>query len=328
MERRSGQLEDLPPLHLRPLRALDLDAPGEPGRPSHLSAASGVVRRGDFVYAIGDDELSLGVFRLSHPGPGTLRRVFAGDLPVDPDARGEDKPDLEALTVLPPFAGHPFGALLGLGSGSGPARDRGFVWALAADGSLRGEVQEIDLGPVYALLREHAPELNVEGACAMGDRLWLLQRGLGEDGLNLVAELSLADVMASLRRDRRIDAHELAAIRAYDLGELGGVKLTFSDATPLGGQLLVFTASAEGPRGSLRDGEIRGSVVGTLDPAGTVHRLRTIDRRFKVEGVHATIDSGVMDFLFVCDQDDPGSPSPLLSAAMPVDGSFEREDAP
>ncbi len=57
-----------------------------------------------------------------------------------------------------------------------------------------------------------------------------------------------------------------------------------------------------------------------------VNRLRElIDRRYKVEGVHATIDTGVMDFLFVCDQDDPEQPSPLLSAAMPVDGRFERE---
>ena len=47
--------------------------------------------------------------------------------------------------------------------------------------------------------------------------------------------------------------------------------------------------------------------------------LRMIDRRYKVEGVQATIDTGVMDFLFVCDQDDPEQPSPLLSAAMPVE---------
>ena len=110
-------------------------------------------------------------------------------------------------------------------------------------------------------------------------------------------------------------------MRAYDLGTLEGVPLTFSDATPVADELLVFTASAEG-----EDGAIRGSVVGTLGTDGDVRRLRTIDRRYKVEGVHATIDTGVMDFLFVCDQDDPDTPSPLLSAAMPVDGALERED--
>ena len=80
------------------------------------------------------------------------------------------------------------------------------------------------------------------------------------------------------------------------------MELTFSDATPIADQLLVFTASAEGD-----DGHIRGSVVGTLGLDGSVQRLRTIDRRWKVEGVHATIDTGVLDFTFVCDQDDPAN---------------------
>ncbi len=53
-----------------------------------------------------------------------------------------------------------------------------------------------------------------------------------------------------------------------------------------------------------------------------MHRLRTIDRRWKVEGVYASIDAGVVDFMFVCDQDDPDTPSPLLVASMPVDARW------
>jgi hypothetical protein len=321
MDRRSSTLEDLPPLELRELRALDLDeSPGD-GRPAHVSSASGVARRGDFVYVIGDDLLFLAVFRLADERPGTLRRVLdEGERPGD-----GPKPDLEVLTVLPPFAGHPFGALLGLGSGSGPRRDRGFVWALGADGSLQGEPLVIDLGPLYALLGERIEGLNVEGACVMGERLWLAHRGNRSARSNVVVELSLGDVMDAVRGDRVIDVEELAGMREYDLGELDGVELTFSDATPLGGEVMVFTASAEADEGGT-DGKIRGSVVGTIDLDGRVQRLRTIDRRFKVEGVHATIDTGVMDFVFVCDQDDPGEPSPLLSAAMPVEGALERSE--
>ena len=51
---------------------------------------------------------------------------------------------------------------------------------------------------------------------------------------------------------------------------------------------------------------------------GEVGRLRTIDERWKVEGVHASIDTGVIDFVFVCDQDSTAEPSPLLSATMPA----------
>ena len=328
MDTRSSGLEELPPLELRELRALDLDTPPGEGRPAHVSSASGVVRRGDFIYVIGDDMLELAVFRTFGNAPGELRRVFAGELPVDADERKAAKPDLEALTVMPPFEGHAYGTLLGLGSGSGKGRDRAFAWSLRTDGSLGGEPRDIDLGPLYRLLESEIEHLNVEGACVMGDRLWLLHRGNHAETTNVVAELSLDAVMDSLRGDQRIDVHELAAIRSYDLGELDGVEVTFSDATPIGGELLIFTASAEGQGDSVADdGEIRGSVVGTIDLDGNVQRMRTIDSRYKVEGVHATIDTGVMDFVFVCDQDDPDTASPLLGASMPVNGSFEHEPA-
>ena len=306
------------PIQTTRLRTLSLERAPSPGRPAHVSAASGVARRGDFVYVLGDDELHLGVFRLSSNAPGRLRRVLGGDLPDDPDQRSSAKPDLEALTVLPPFEAHPYGALLGLGSGSARERSRGFVCALAADGSIADDPGELDLDPLYRLLREQVAELNVEGAATMGDRLWLLHRGTPQEGINLVAELSLEQLMRSLLEDRCLDAQELETVRRYDLGHIDGVKLTFSDATPIADQLLVFTASAEGD-----DGRIRGSVVGTLGCDGSVQRLRTIDRRWKVEGVHATIDTGVLDFTFVCDQDDPREPAPLLSATMPVEGRFE-----
>jgi hypothetical protein len=305
-------VEDLPPLALRPLRDLTLE-----GEPAHLSAASGVARRGDFVYVIADDQPALGVFPLASGGPGRWRPAL--------EPGGEGKRDLEALTVLPPFRGRPYGALLGLGSGSEPGRDRGFVWGLAADGDLRGEPVQLDLAPVHALLRREIEGLNIEGASVLGDRLVLLHRG-GPDGPNAVAELALGAVLESVRGDGRIDPHELVDLRAYDLGTLDGVPLAFSDATPLGVEVLVFTASAEARGGAGRDGAIHGSVVGTLDAGGEVRRLRTIDRRFKVEGVHATIDTGVVDLLFVCDQDDPDAPSPLLSASMPLDAAVERED--
>ena len=128
-------------------------------------------------------------------------------------------------------------------------------------------------------------------------------------------------MLESLTGDRSIDVAELEDFREYDLGELDGTRLCFSDATPLSDDLVVFTASAEDS-----DGEIHGSVVGTIDPDGTIERLRTIDRQWKVEGVHAAIDARVIDFVFVCDQDSDSEPSPLLSATMPIEPGFERHD--
>ncbi len=270
---------------------------------------------------IGDDELDLAVFTVSTPEPGELRRALAGELSEDADERSRDKPDIEALTALPPFEGEAYGGLLGLGSGSNEKRDRGFFWALAADGSLRDEPREIDLAPIYTLLREQIDELNIEGAAILGDAFWLFQRGNGADGKNLVVELALDDVMGSLSGDLAIDPGELRAIRSYELGDLDGTALCFSDATALDDDTIVFTASAEVADGP-DEGTIRGSVVGAIEISGEVRRLRTIDRRWKVEGVHATIDSGVVDFVFVCDQD-ADEASPLLSATMPLAAGLE-----
>jgi hypothetical protein len=319
MERRVARPEDLPPLELRHVRTLKLTEPSSPGEPAHIAAASGVVRRAEYVYVVGDDLLFLGVFDASSNEPGRLHRVLPGELPSGADERKAAKPDLEVLTILPPFESHPHGALLGLGSGSTPTRDRGFAWGLAADGSLDGEPLQLDLAPLYSLLREHMDALNVEGAAVMGDELWLLQRGNSKQGANIVVSLALSAVLDALLRDRTLAAPELRGLLAFDLGELEGATLTFSDASPLNGDLLVFTASAEDSPSPYEDGAILGSVVGTIDRDGEVRRLRTIDRAHKVEGVHAVLDSGVVTMTFVCDQDDPDIPSPLLSATMPLD---------
>ena len=82
----------------------------------------------------------------------------------------------------------------------------------------------------------------------------------------------------------------------------------------------MFTASAEGGR----DGDIHGSLIGTVDGEGDGRAPAQHRPRWKVEGVHASVDAGVVDLVFVCDQDDPEVPSPLLSATMPLDARFER----
>ena len=72
--------ESLPPLELRRLRDLDLCEPPAEGMVAHVASASGVVRRGDFVYVIGDDMLQLAVYEIAANEPGRLLPVLSGDL--------------------------------------------------------------------------------------------------------------------------------------------------------------------------------------------------------------------------------------------------------
>lgn len=305
----------------REVRTLLLDAPSAPGRPAHFSAASGLVRRGDWLYVIGDDENHLGVFRHGGDDPGRLVPLLAGTLPEDHGARKAAKPDLEALTALPPFGPHAHGALLALGSGSTARRERGVLWALGEDGDLREEATVLELGPLYEALRPHVAELNVEGACVSGDRLLLFQRGNSEAGDNLVVSLSLGEVTERLGGGAAtLEASEIEEIRAYDLGRHGSVGLSFTDADALPDGRVVFTAAAEDTSDPYEDGDVVGSSVGLLSAEGELEWIAPIaGDGLKVEGVDAVLSDGRIHVLMVCDADDPAVPSPLLSATLPAD---------
>ena len=224
MEERVAHAEDLPPLELRELRVLDLDEPSAPGGAAHVAAASGVVRRAEYVYVIGDDELHLAVFDATSGDPGTAAARAVGRAAGRPGARAQEaKPDLEALTALPPFEGHPHGALLGLGSGSTPERDRGFAWSLAPDGGLDGEPVELDLAPLYELLRDEPRGAQRGGRRGDGRRALAASARQQRDGRERRRR-------ALLRRGDRVALARTARWRprssaraGFDLGELEGM---------------------------------------------------------------------------------------------------------
>ena len=121
-------------LRLKRLRTLRLKDASAPGRPPFISAASGLVPVGNWLYVIADDELHLGVFPATGAAKGTLLRLLPGKLPTEAKKRKAQKADVEVLTLLPRFAGCPHGALLALGSGSRPNRRRGVLDVHTAGG--------------------------------------------------------------------------------------------------------------------------------------------------------------------------------------------------
>src|SRR5262245_61762447 len=112
------------------IRELTLSAPSSPGRHAFLSAASGLVKTGEFFYVVADDEYHLGVFPVEGNAPGRLIRLFAGTLPFETAARKKRKPDLEALAYLPASCGLASDALLCIPSGSTANRHTGALLML------------------------------------------------------------------------------------------------------------------------------------------------------------------------------------------------------
>ena len=290
----------------RTIRDLTVDAPRGAHGGRFISAASGLVLTGDFLYVIADDERELGVFDADGDAPGRLARFLPGELPADPAARKRHKPDVEALALLP-------GMLLALESGSRPQRRGGVLWTLDRRGALSGDPRRLDLAPLYEFLEGEIPDLNVEGATVVGERLLLFQRGNGRGAVNAVVDLALPAVLEASARGH-LGADAVTGVRRYELGEVDGVRLCFSDATALPDGRVLFTAVAEGGEDTYHDGECVGAGIGVLDPDGEIARWEALDPPVKVEGIEAHPDGDELRILLVGDPDDAERPSPLLAA--------------
>ncbi|MDO9314456.1 MAG: hypothetical protein Q7T97_07935 [Burkholderiaceae bacterium] len=289
------------------------DAAGSAG-PAHLSAASGLVKLGNRLLVVADDELHLAMFELSQREPGRLVPLFDGKLPLRHKARKAAKPDCEALLVLPAFAGYPHGALMAMGSGSRPSRQRGALLALDAAAQIQGSARTVDLAPLLAPLHELIPDLNIEGAFVQGDAFSLLQRGNSGSAINARIDLSWHGLQCWLAEAG--PAPQPAAITRFALGAIDGIFLSFTDGAPLPGGDWLFSAAAEDSSDTYNDGRCVGSAIGLIDAGGTIRLLERLSRPCKVEGIAASAAGETIDLLLVTDADDRRQPAQLLSAQL------------
>jgi hypothetical protein len=294
------------------IRRLDLAKSAEPGRPAWLSAASGLVRTGDEFCVVADDELHLGRFSLDAGRAGRLLRLFPGDLPNRRKARKKQKPDLEVLMRLPASAGYPHGSLLALGSGSRTHRCRGALIALGSHGRATGRARAIDATQLFTRLSQSFEDLNLEGGWASGKHLYLLQRGNKGHSRNALLQWDLQSMMRSLLRERALPDADPVAVRDFDLGDIRGVPLCFTDASPLPQGGWLFSAVAENTSSAYADGACLGSAIGRVDVRSRLRWIRPVSQNLKIEGIEAQQDGAQLQAWMVTDADDPQVAASLL----------------
>jgi len=295
------------------VRQLDLSAATTAGRPLHLSAASGLACINSFIYVVADDELHLGVFRANSSEPGHLLRLFEGELPACKVDRKKQKADFEALTPLPGYEGFPHGALLALGSGSRPNRRLGALLGLDAQGAVCGSPRVVDCSTIFASLAGEFPALNIEGAVVSGAELRLFQRGNQRNSKNAIIRFALSEFLNALN-SKPAAAITPLVINTFDLGQIEGIPLCFTDAAALPDGTMVFTAVAENTDDNYKDGACAGAAVGIVDKE--LLCLYRLEQPYKVEGVNAWVDGNVIRLLMVTDADDFEIPAALLSATI------------
>lgn len=300
---------------LTEIRELNISAEVHTKQPSHVSAASGLVCVGSTIYVVADDELHLGVFSSETPEPGHLIRLFDGVLPDIKAERKRQKPDLEALTLVPAFENFPHGGLLAFGSGSRPNRCRGALLGLDPRGAVSGSPLELDMSPILGPLHEAFAELNIEGAVVVGDELRLFQRGNKRQADNAIIHYSLSQVLDVLR-GAQPDTIKPSSINRLSLGLIEGVPFCFTDAGALPNGDMVFCAVAEDTEDAYRDGPCVGAAIGIIDSDGHLLSMQRLDRPYKVEGISARLVGDRLDLLLVTDADDPAIPAMLLSASI------------
>jgi len=295
----------------------DLSVVDQQGKEKSLpiAAASALLRVRDHILVLSDDERQMAIFEEGSDEPGRLIKVIEGDTPSSSDERADNKPDFECMALLAPFGRFEHGAVLGLGSGSKPDRDNATLLTLAEDGTPEAGFEAVDLGPLYERLRSDIDDLNIEGSSVVGDVFRLMQRGNGPRGRNGRVDLDLAAVCTALDDGEPLPGGAVRTIEFYDLGQMKGVPLCFSDASPLTDGWMAFIASAE------VEGGYVGSSIGVMDGAGAIVMNEPVDHALKLEGLSARVDNDEIHLLMVSDADDPALPSPLMETRLRYDRS-------
>ena len=298
-------------------------------RPAHVRAASGLSAFREYIAVIQDDANWLALIDAE-------QRVTAVPLPPSPNGRRvfsktrgntDEKYDLEALITVPGAGGL---ELIGFASGSCLGRE--WILRVRETSSDPFHAEFVAAKRFYDTLRADlgfcGAGLNIEGAITLdGDRIILFQRGNADpaDGLDPVdatGTLSWAALRAHLADPERVAPPPLEQVTRYELGQLDGVRLTFSDAEHLGGGRILYSASAENPV----TGDIAGSVLGVIEADAEARwtGLTGADGapfRGKIEGLSRDVrDRRIMHF--VIDDDDENTPSRIYQAVL-NDAYFE-----
>lgn len=237
------------------------------------------------------------------------------------DGRGNKrfKLDLEACATVPTSDGE---LLLALGSGSTDRRESVVIVDRA------GRVRAVQASGLYGMLRAEkafsGSEMNIEGAVFVDGRLRLFNRGNGaeREGLqpcDASCDIEWGGLDAYLGEPDRHPIPRIHRVVRYDLGDLNGGRLTFTDAavTEFG---LLYSASAEDSADAISDGQVRGSAVGVLDRSGNGRWIELRDPagqlfRDKLEGLCAD-PRGTGRLYGVIDADDPARPSELCEMLL------------
>ena len=229
-----------------------------------IGSASGLVYKDNALWIIGDNS---GFLYEYHIDSRELNRHPLIENPSE-NILKKDKPDFEAITH--------FGEdLYVFGSGSTEKRNK----MVQVNAVTRKIIATNDLADLYAVMQSFGkikPEdFNIEGAIYDGKNWYLFNRGNGPSTKNVLFTIegeNLTDQFTILSND-------------YKLPKIKGVRASFTDAV-LVENTIYFLATAENTKSTYEDGEVLGSIIGSIDlKTMKINFTKKISDSHKFEGL-------------------------------------------
>ena len=203
-----------------------------------IGATSGLVYLDNSLFIVSDSSTFLYQYNISG---NTLDKIKLFEDSQECIAK-KDKADFESITLFD-------NKLYLFGSGSTKKRDRRFTFNLESK-----EIKEKNLAKIYSRLRKTISladeELNIEGVIITKTTIYFFQRGNSATAQNGVFSYDKAS--------------KTVQFKLVTLPKITGIDTTFTDAI-LVDETIYFLAAAENTSSTYNDGEIMGSMIGTIN---------------------------------------------------------------
>jgi len=180
--------------------------------------------------------------------------------------------------------------------GSGSTENRNTM--VQFDKASKTAVKAVDLSDLYLSMQSFGnikPEdFNIEGVALSGETWYFLQRGNGAKGKNMIFTVEAQN----LENNFTILAND------YKLPKIKGIRTTFTDGI-LVGKKLYFLATAEDSKSTYSDGEVLGSIIGSLNiETMKLEFTQQITDKHKFEGLALISDSEKQIEFWLCEDND------------------------
>lgn len=246
-----------------------------------IGAASGLICTNNTVHIISDNSNYLYSYTLTDH---TLQKRPLLQTPIMENIAKKEKADFEAISEKE-------NKFYIFGSGSTPKRT-----ALATIDLPQEKTTALNLAPLYQQLQRdfqiEQADFNIEGALPYAESWWLFNRGNGPRQQNGIFVVNT-------------DFTKGTAFYPITLPKINDVATGFTDAILYEG-LIYFMAAAEDVASNYLDGEVKGTLIGCLNPQDqSVLWTKAVSNHHKFEGLtpyESTPNS--ISFLLCEDSDD------------------------